>query len=60
MRFREEFTVEDHQQLPVTIYDYYEPGIISGLMVVKLNVDFLESVYGSRVNCKIYEKCDII
>ena len=25
--FREEFRVQDHQQLPVTVYDYYEPGI---------------------------------
>jgi CD109 antigen len=25
VRFREVFSVEDHQQLPVTVYDYYEP-----------------------------------
>ena len=26
MLFEEEFAVEDYQQLPVTVYDYYEPG----------------------------------
>ena len=36
LSFREEFVVEDHQQLPVTVYDYYEPGNVHVQCIVML------------------------
>ena len=27
VEFAEDFPVENHQQVPVTVYDYYDPGI---------------------------------
>lgn len=45
--FAQRFPVEDNQQLPVTVYDYYQPGthleqciggIIKHIIIVECNI----------------------
>ena len=49
----EVFVVENHQQLPVTVYDYYDPGII----IMRLS-NFMKELYHSHFSFNNRANCD--